>query len=697
MGATIELHDTHHAIDPRPGAPPRRRGRDRRPARRRVADPRPRWPPRARSTIHGAHHVRRGYENIERKFLDLGARIERVAGRDSRHPLMKIGIDLGTANVLVYVKGKGIVIKEPSVVAVADDNRIVAVGEEAREMIGRTPGNIHAIRPMKDGVIADYVITEAMLRFFINKATKGRIGSAGPEVMICVPAGVTSVEKRAVRDAALKAGAKEAYLIEEPLAAAIGANVPISGPSGNMVIDIGGGTSEIAVIALGGIVVSHSLRVGGNRFDEAIATYIRKKYNLMIGERTAEEVKIPIGTALPLERELYDGGPRPRPDRRPAADDPDHQRPRSWRPSRLPLQQLVAAVRQVLEQTPPELSSRHHRQGHGHVRRRRAAAQHRQAADPGHRRAVPRRRERAQLRRPRHRPGARALRLLQEVARPAGLTWRRVGRGSRRAPSPRRRAERRSSTCTATPSASFDSLAAPGGRSCEAAATRGLTHLAITDHDRIDGALEARELRRRAGLTVIVGEEIKTARRRPDRRLPRDGDPAGPVGGGDDRARSASRAASSGIPHPFDRFRGSLLRRRRRWRALAPLVDWVEAQNARLVVGDGNERAAEFAQRARAARRRRLGRALDPRGRGRVHGPRRRSVDAGRACSPRCRRVELVTGRATLLRPALDAVAKLVKRVRGNGRVRPARRSAGAAVTERTAGPSTDGRGPTAA
>ncbi len=171
---------------------------------------------------------------------------------------MKIGIDLGTANVLVYVQGKGIVIQEPSVVAVDDQNRIVAVGEEAREMIGRTPGNIQAIRPMKDGVIADYVITEAMLSHFIGKATKGRVSFTQPDVMISVPAGVTSVEKRAVRDAALKAGAREAYLIEEPLAAAIGANVPISGPSGNMVIDIGGGTSEIAVIALGGIVVSTS-------------------------------------------------------------------------------------------------------------------------------------------------------------------------------------------------------------------------------------------------------------------------------------------------------------------------------------------------------------------------------------------------------------------------------------------------------
>ena len=269
---------------------------------------------------------------------------------------MKIGIDLGTANVIIYVKGKGIVITEPSVVAVGDDNRIVAVGEEARAMIGRTPGNIQAIRPMKNGVIADYVITEAMLRFFIGKATKGRIGFSRPEVMISVSAGVTSVEKRAVRDAALKAGAKSAYLIEEPLAAAIGANVPISGPSGNMIIDIGGGTSEIAVIALGGIVVSNSLRVGGNKFDEAIATYIRKKYNLMIGERTAEEVKIQIGTALPLERELtmevrgrdlIAGLPRTIP----------ITSSEVMEAIEIPLQQLVAAVRLVLEQTPPELSS----------------------------------------------------------------------------------------------------------------------------------------------------------------------------------------------------------------------------------------------------------------------------------------------------------------------------------------------------
>ncbi len=269
---------------------------------------------------------------------------------------MKIGIDLGTANILVYVQGKGIVIQEPSVVAVDDQNRIVAVGEDAREMIGRTPGNIQAIRPMKDGVIADYVITEALLSHFISKVKKGRLNFTKPDVMISVPAGVTSVEKRAVRDAALKAGAGEAYLIEEPLAAAIGANVPISGPSGNMVIDIGGGTSEIAVIALGGIVVSTSLRVGGNKFDDAIATYIRKKYNLMVGDRTAEQVKIEIGTALPLERELQmevrgrdliAGLPRTIPITSSEA----------MEAIEAPLQQLVAAVRMVLEQTPPELSS----------------------------------------------------------------------------------------------------------------------------------------------------------------------------------------------------------------------------------------------------------------------------------------------------------------------------------------------------
>ena len=268
---------------------------------------------------------------------------------------MKIGIDLGTANILVYVQGKGVVLNEPSVVAISEDeNRLVAVGEEAREMIGRTPGNVRAIRPMRDGVIADYLITEAMLRYVINKVARVRLFR--PDVMISVPSGVTSVEKRAVRDAALRAGARDAYLIEEPLAAAIGANVPISGPTGNMIIDIGGGTTEIAVIALGGIVVSESVRVGGNRVDEAIAAYVRRKYNLMIGERTAEEVKIRIGSALPLDepltmdvkgRDLIAGLPRTIPLASGEVTEAIEA----------PLQQIISAVRGVLEQTPPELAS----------------------------------------------------------------------------------------------------------------------------------------------------------------------------------------------------------------------------------------------------------------------------------------------------------------------------------------------------
>ena len=268
---------------------------------------------------------------------------------------MKIGIDLGTANILVYVQGKGVVLNEPSVVAISeDDNRLVAVGEEAREMIGRTPANVRAIRPMRDGVIADYLITEAMLRYVINKVARVRFFR--PDVMISVPSGVTSVDKRAVRDAALKAGARDAFLIEEPLAAAIGANVPISGPAGNMIIDIGGGTTEIAVIALGGIVVSESVRVGGTRFDEAIASYIRRKYNLMIGERTAEEVKIRIGAALPLDeplqmevkgRDLIAGLPRTIPLSSGEVTEAIEQ----------PLQQIISAIRGVLEQTPPELAS----------------------------------------------------------------------------------------------------------------------------------------------------------------------------------------------------------------------------------------------------------------------------------------------------------------------------------------------------
>src|SRR5688572_1503156 len=215
-----------------------------------------------------------------------------------------IGIDLGTANVLVYVKGKGIVMNEPSVVAYsAADNKVVAVGNRARHMLGRTPGRITVARPMRDGVIADYMITEAMLRHFIQRVS-GRVNLFRPVVMICIPAGVTNVESRAVLDATIQAGAKEAHLIAEPLAAAIGANVPIADPSGNMVIDIGGGTTEAAVISMNDIVVSRSLRVGGNKIDEMIQTYVRRRHNLIIGERTAEEVKVQIGSAIQLTKEL---------------------------------------------------------------------------------------------------------------------------------------------------------------------------------------------------------------------------------------------------------------------------------------------------------------------------------------------------------------------------------------------------------
>ncbi len=214
----------------------------------------------------------------------------------------QLGIDLGTANVLVYVRGRGIVINEPSVVAIsAKTGKVKAVGLEARNMLGREPQEtIEVVRPMRDGVIADYVVTQEMLKYFINKAS-GRVSVIRPEVMICVPAGVTGVERRAVRDAALHAGARRAYLISEPLAAAIGARVPVSDPSGNMVIDIGGGTTEVAVISLNGLWSARSIRVGGNKLDEAIASYIKRKYNLRIGERTAEEVKIAIGSAMSVD------------------------------------------------------------------------------------------------------------------------------------------------------------------------------------------------------------------------------------------------------------------------------------------------------------------------------------------------------------------------------------------------------------
>lgn len=217
----------------------------------------------------------------------------------------RIGIDLGTTNVLVYVPKRGIVINEPSVVAVSTiDKKVMAVGLEAKEMIGRTPDTIIASRPLKEGVIADYKTTEAMLRYFINKALGG-IRFFRPEVMVAVPAGITSTERRAVIDATIAAGAKAAYIIKEPVAAAIGANIPIGSASGHMIIDIGGGTTEMAVISLGGIVASTSVRIGGNKFDAAIIEFIRKKYGLAIGERTAEEIKIRIGSALYMEDKLY--------------------------------------------------------------------------------------------------------------------------------------------------------------------------------------------------------------------------------------------------------------------------------------------------------------------------------------------------------------------------------------------------------
>jgi len=268
----------------------------------------------------------------------------------------KIGIDLGTANCLVYVKGQGIVINEPSVVAVSNfDNRIVAVGNDAREMLGRTPGSITVTRPMRDGVIADYVITEAMIRHFINKVC-GRLRLFRPEVMVCVPAGVTSVEQRAVHDATLQAGARVAYLIEEPLAAAIGANAPIHLASGTMIVDIGGGTTEAAVISLNGVVVSTSVRVAGNKLDDAISNYMKRKYSLMVGERTAEEIKIQIGSALPLEEELtMEVRGRDQVGGLPKTVTVKSSEIREAIAE--PLAAIAAAARAVLEQTPPELAS----------------------------------------------------------------------------------------------------------------------------------------------------------------------------------------------------------------------------------------------------------------------------------------------------------------------------------------------------
>jgi len=269
----------------------------------------------------------------------------------------RLGIDLGTANILVYVKGRGIIINEPAVVALAvRDNTVVAVGEEARTMIGRTPSSISVIRPMRDGVIADYLITEAMLRYFITK-TVGRFNLIKPEVMVCIPAGVTSVEQRAVRDAAEQAGARRpAHLIPEPLAAAIGARIPVGSPSGNMIVDIGGGRTEAAVISMYGIVVSESVRVAGDRMDDAIAAYIKRRHNLIIGDRTAEEVKIAIGSALPLEEELtMEVRGRDQISGLPKTVVVSSQE--ATQAVQDCLASIVQTVRFVLERTPPELAS----------------------------------------------------------------------------------------------------------------------------------------------------------------------------------------------------------------------------------------------------------------------------------------------------------------------------------------------------
>ena len=270
-----------------------------------------------------------------------------------------LAIDLGTATTLVYVKGRGIVCCEPSVVAVQRDGRggrrVLAVGTEGKEMLGRTPGNIEAVRPLRDGVIADFEITEAMLRYFIARATNGR-SLRRPRIIICVPFGITEVEKRAVRESAESAGAREVYLIEEPMAAAIGAGLPITEPSGNMIIDIGGGTTEVAVISLAGIVYSQSVRVGGDKMDEAIINYIKRKYNLLIGERTAELIKITIGSACQTDeietmeikgRDLVAGVPKileiKSEEVREALAEP--------------VNAIVEATKLALERTPPELAA----------------------------------------------------------------------------------------------------------------------------------------------------------------------------------------------------------------------------------------------------------------------------------------------------------------------------------------------------
>lgn len=273
----------------------------------------------------------------------------------------RIGIDLGTANTLVYLVGEGIVLNEPTVVAVtAEDNRVVAVGHEAKEMLGRTPGNVVAMRPLKDGVIADYSITEAMLSYFIDKAC-GRSRFIKPEVMVCIPSGVTQVERRAVLDATMAAGAKTAYLIDEPLAAAIGAKIPIAQPAGHMIVNIGGGSTESAVISLGGVVVHSSVRVAGNKIDESIAHYIRRKFNLLIGETTSEMIKIELANAMISKDVETDGGKMLEIRGRDAITGlprtielNEKQVNEAIQPALL---DIISGPKEVLEQCPPELAA----------------------------------------------------------------------------------------------------------------------------------------------------------------------------------------------------------------------------------------------------------------------------------------------------------------------------------------------------
>lgn len=273
----------------------------------------------------------------------------------------RIGIDLGTANTLVYVVGNGIVLNEPTVVAVtAEENRVVAVGRDAKEMLGRTPGNVTALRPLREGVVADYTITEAMLSYFIDKVC-GRTRFFKPEVMVCIPSGVTQVERRAVLDATMSAGAKVAYLIDEPLAAAIGAKIPIAQAAGHMIVNIGGGSTESAVISLGGVVVHSSVRVAGNKIDEAIASYVKKKFNLLIGETTSELIKIEIGNAVVADARK-DGKPKSMEVR---GRDTISGLPRTIILDELKVNEAIApmlleiiqGVKEVLEQCPPELAS----------------------------------------------------------------------------------------------------------------------------------------------------------------------------------------------------------------------------------------------------------------------------------------------------------------------------------------------------